>query len=135
MEEVVRNMLARDLRITVASPAFSATGTVSAFSISFSYSDPRQAQRLVQTLLTAFQEDRLNEQRELAKLANRYKLNQILERKAGENLEVLDPPSFAERPVGPNRVAIAAAGLGVGLLLGAITLGFRRPRTPALQPA
>jgi uncharacterized protein involved in exopolysaccharide biosynthesis len=71
----------------------------------------------------------------LATLANRYKFNQILQRKAGENLKVLDPPSFAERPVAPNRLAIAAAGLGVGLLLGAITLGFRRPRIPALQPA
>jgi hypothetical protein len=56
MEEVVRNMLARDLSIAVVSPAFSATGTVSAFSISFSYFDPRKAQQLVQALITLFQD-------------------------------------------------------------------------------
>jgi uncharacterized protein involved in exopolysaccharide biosynthesis len=72
----------------------------------------------------------LYQKRALVKLANRDTLRQIYQRKAGENLEVLDPPSLTEKPDGPDRPAIAAAGLGFGLLLGVIIPGVQRPRTP-----
>jgi hypothetical protein len=130
MEEVVRKILYRDLRISVESSPFSASGTASAFRISFSYSDPGKAQRFVQTMITAFYEADLYQKRALVKLANRDTLRQIYQRKAGENLEVLDPPSLTEKPDGPDRPAIAAAGLGFGLLLGVIIPGVQRPRTP-----
>jgi len=129
MEDVVRNMLARDLRIAVLNG-----GSGAAFSISFSYSDRVKAREVVQRLITAFNDERIVRERANASQMS-DKLREIQTRKAGENLEVIDPPSLPVFPESPNRPMIAAAGLGIGLLLGAITLGLRRPRTPALQPA
>ena len=40
------------------------------------------------------------------------------ERKAGENLETLDPASLPEQASEPNRLLIAGAGTGIGLILG-----------------
>ncbi len=134
MEEVVRNMLARDLRITVLNPASGVNGEVSAFSISFSYSDKVKARDAVQKLITTFMGQRETKWRANASRMSE-KLNEIHQRKGGENLDVLDPPSLPFSPESPNRLMITAAGLVIGLLLGAISLGFRRPRTPALQPA
>jgi len=130
MEEVVRNMLARDLRVAVLNG-----GSGAAFSISFSYSDRVKARDVVQRLLTAFTQERIVRERVKALQMRDDKHIEILQRKAGENLEVIDPPSLPISPESPNRLLIAAAGLGIGLLLGAIALGLRRPRTPALQPA
>ena len=62
-------------------------------------------------------------------------LLEITQRKAGESLDVIDPPSIPITPVTPDRLMIAAGGLGIGLLMGAITLLVRRPQAPALQPA
>ena len=53
MEEVIRNMLARDLRIHVLNTE-GAKGAPTAFSISFSYYDQHKAQQVVQTLITNF---------------------------------------------------------------------------------
>ncbi len=39
----------------------------------------------------------------------------LLERKLGENLEVLDPPSLPMQPSKPNRWMIVGAGVGIGL--------------------
>jgi hypothetical protein len=129
MEDVVRNMLARDLRIAVLNG-----GSGAAFSVSFSYSDRVKARDVVQTLITAFNYERISRWRANAsKMSDKF--NEIQARKVGENLEVIDPPSLPISPETHNRLTIAAAGLGIGLLLGAIKLGLRRPRTPALQPA
>jgi uncharacterized protein involved in exopolysaccharide biosynthesis len=63
----------------------------------------------------------------------RQLLTQLAERNVGEGgklgptFEVLDPATLPGRPVYPNRLAIGAAGLPVGLLAG--VLFFRRPRT------
>ncbi len=126
VEDVVREMLARDLRIAAAAPA--------AFSISFSYPDRTKAHDVVQTLIVAFQEQHLTRDRNKA-LQKGGKLAEIIYRKAGENLDVLDPPSLPISPITPNRLLIAAMGLGIGLLVGTLTLILRRPHTPALQPA
>jgi hypothetical protein len=134
MEGVVRNMLARDLRIAVLNPASGVNGEVSAFSISFSYSDRVKARDVVQQLITAFMGQRETKWRVNASQMS-DKLNEIHIRKAGENLDVIDPPSLPFSPGSPNSLTIASAGLGIGLLLGAITLGIRRPRTSAVQPA
>ena len=133
MEEVVRNMLANDLRIVPVIPSPATKGTVSAFSISFSYSDRFKAQQAAQLLINRFYEldiakAKLNGSRSPV-------LHQITQRKAGEILDVLDTPSLPSHPVKPNRPLIAALGLLTGLLLGAITLFLRRPRSPELVPA
>jgi hypothetical protein len=128
IQDVVRNMLARDLRIAPAD------GEVSEFSIYFSYSDRLKAQAFVQKLLTAFNDERRVRTRAIDSNADAA-LRDLHQRKAGENLEVLDPPSLPTSPEGPGRLKIAAAGLGAGLLIGAIAIFLRRPRTPALQPA
>jgi hypothetical protein len=128
MEDVARNMLARDLRIAVLNPATAANGEVSAFSISFSYSDRVKARDAVQKLITTFNKGRLDRQRSQA-MQMSDKAREIVLRKLGENLDVLDPPSLPFSPESPNRLTIAAAGLGIGLLLGAITLGLRRQFT------
>lgn len=127
-EDVVRKMRDRDLRISAMNPA----AGVSVFSISCSDSNPHRAQQVVQTLVTRFQELYLVTLHDSPKS---LVLAQILHRKAGENLEVLDSPSFPQKPSKPNRLVVAAAGFGIGMLLGAITLFLRRPRTPILQPA
>src|ERR1035437_4623309 len=46
------------------------------------------------------------------------------EHKAGENLEVLDPPSDPQSPSEPNRLQIAAMGTGLGLMLGIVLAGL-----------
>jgi hypothetical protein len=133
MEEVVRSMLTRDFRISALNPG--SNGEASASTITFSYSEKHKARQVVQSLLTKFLQEHLNRKSYLAESAKSEKLNQIFQRKAGEMLEVLDSPSLPEKPVSPNRLAIAGAGLGGGLLLGAIALCIRHPRIPALQPA
>jgi uncharacterized protein involved in exopolysaccharide biosynthesis len=134
IDDVVREMLARDLRIAVLSPASGVAAAPSAFSISFSYSDRIKAHYFVQTLLVSFEEQRLTRDRNNA-LQKGGKLAEIIYRKAGENLDVLDPPSLPITPVTPNRLLITAMGLGIGLLVGALTLILRRPQTPVLQLA
>jgi uncharacterized protein involved in exopolysaccharide biosynthesis len=68
-----------------------------------------------------------------AKASRGGTVRDIVERKAGENLDVLDPPSLPTSPERPSRLTMAASGLGARLLVGAIILFLRRPRTPALQ--
>ena len=133
MEDVVRDMQARDLRIATVNPASGGAAASSAFSISFSYSDRNKAHDTVQTLITTFQMQHLTN--DLKNALQGGKLREIIERKAGESLSVLDPPSFPIAPVTPNRLLIAAMGLGIGLLVGVLTLILRRPPTPVPQPA
>ncbi len=135
IEEVVRNMLARDLHIAALNPASGVTSAPSAFSISFSYSDRTKAHDLVQTLLVSFQDQHLTKDRNYVLQKGDKLLLELTRRKAGENLDVLDPPSLPMTPVTPNRLMIAAIGLGLGLLLGAVTLILGRPHTPTLQLA
>jgi hypothetical protein len=72
--------------------------------ISFSYSDKRKAQQAVQALITM-----INEQNAVARIRT----------------EVLDNASFPESPASPNREILAALGLGLGLLTGAVLAKFK----------
>jgi uncharacterized protein involved in exopolysaccharide biosynthesis len=134
IEDVVRDMLARDLRIAPLNPASGAPPAPSAFSISFSCSDRTKAHDFVQTLLVSFMEQHLTRDRNNA-LQKGGKLAEIIHRKAGENLDVLDPPSLPITPITPDRLLITAIGLGIGLLVGAATLIRRPPSAPTLQLA
>jgi succinoglycan biosynthesis transport protein ExoP len=55
------------------------------------------------------------------------------DRKAGENLEVLDPPSDPIAPSEPNRLQIAAMGTGIGLLVGVVLAGAREMKNTSLK--
>jgi uncharacterized protein involved in exopolysaccharide biosynthesis len=110
-----------------------APGGGSAFRISFTYPDRNKAQAVVRELVTRFTEQNVRLQRAKAKESGDAIVWEIEEHKAGMNLEVLDPTSLPEVPVGPNRLGISALGLGLGLLLGALTLWFRQNRGQKLR--
>ena len=55
------------------------------------------------------------------------------ERKAGENLEVLDPASLPEQPAEPNRLAIAGIGTAAGLFLGIVLAGAKEMKNTSLK--
>jgi polysaccharide chain length determinant protein (PEP-CTERM system associated) len=55
------------------------------------------------------------------------------EHKAGENLEVLDPPSDPQSPSEPNRLQIAAMGTGLGLMLGIVLAGAKEMKNTSLK--
>jgi uncharacterized protein involved in exopolysaccharide biosynthesis len=71
---------------------------------------------------------------ELEVKVNRAMLAQDMEnRKAGENLEPLDPPSLPETPTAPKRGVIIAIGTGVGLMLGIVFAGAREVKDTSLK--
>ena len=55
------------------------------------------------------------------------------ERKAGENLEVLDPASLPEQPAEPNRLMLASIGTGIGLLAGIFLAGMKEMKDTSLK--
>jgi uncharacterized protein involved in exopolysaccharide biosynthesis len=55
------------------------------------------------------------------------------DRKAGENLEVLDPASLPESPTEPNRLVIAAIGTGIGFVVGVFLAGARELKDTSLK--
>ena len=57
----------------------------------------------------------------------------MVTRKAGENLEVLDPASLPEQPTSPNRWLICGIGLGLGIVIGAAMAGFREMKDTSLK--
>jgi hypothetical protein len=54
-------------------------------------------------------------------------------RKQVETLEVLDLPSLPESPTAPNRPLIVGGGLGIGLMLGLVLVGFREMKDSSLK--
>jgi succinoglycan biosynthesis transport protein ExoP len=55
------------------------------------------------------------------------------ERKAGENLETLDPASLPEQAAEPNRLLIAASGIGLGLFFGVFMAGVKEMKDTSLK--
>ena len=55
------------------------------------------------------------------------------ERKAGENLEVLDPASLPEQPSEPNRLFIAGVGTGLGVFFGVFMAGIKEMKDTSLK--
>lgn len=55
------------------------------------------------------------------------------ERKAGENLEVLDTASLPENPAEPNRWMIAGAGTGIGFMFGLLLAGMKEMKDTSLK--
>jgi len=57
----------------------------------------------------------------------------LTNRNQAETLEILDPASLPETPIKPQRLFIVGAGLGVGLMLGVFTAGFREVKDTSLK--
>jgi uncharacterized protein involved in exopolysaccharide biosynthesis len=55
------------------------------------------------------------------------------EHKAGETLELLDPPSDPQQPTEPKRVQWAAIGTGIGLLVGIVLAGAKEIKNTSLK--
>ncbi|HLI86208.1 MAG TPA: hypothetical protein VKV17_20000 [Bryobacteraceae bacterium] len=55
------------------------------------------------------------------------------ERKAGENLEVLDPASLPEKPSEPKRLAIVGMGAAAGLIFGIVLAGVKEMKNTSLK--
>jgi uncharacterized protein involved in exopolysaccharide biosynthesis len=58
---------------------------------------------------------------------------ELIQRKAGENLDVLDPPSLPVKPSKPNRWLIVGAGAGISLLLGLALAGVQEAKDTSLK--
>ena len=124
--DVAAAMRKGDIRTEVVPPGY--------FKIWFSYGDRFKAQAVVREFVTRFIEINVTEERERTKREG-PEFKTMADHKLGENLEVLDPATLPEEPIWPDRLRIALAGLGAGLLLGIVTLWLRRPRDPAPEAA
>jgi LPS O-antigen subunit length determinant protein (WzzB/FepE family) len=110
--ETAEKMRSRDINIRMLNPPGAPSGSP-AFSISFTYPDRSKAQAVVRALVTKFTEQNVRE-RALAIASDEEKAREIVSHKVGLNFEVLDPASLPEKPISPNRLLIAAAGLALG---------------------
>jgi hypothetical protein len=107
----------------------------SVFQIAFSYPDTDKAQAVVRKIVSEFATEHLRAEPERALASGDAKILEIEERRVGEGIEVLKPPSSPQEiSRSPDRVAIALAGLAVGLLLGPIALRRRRLSGTLLTP-
>jgi succinoglycan biosynthesis transport protein ExoP len=57
----------------------------------------------------------------------------LLQRKAGENLDVLDPPSLPEQPAKPNRYAWVGGGAAISLVIGFAMAGVQEAKDTSLK--
>ena len=58
---------------------------------------------------------------------------ELIQRKAGEQLEVLDPPSLPSQPAKPNRLLIVGAGTAIAFILGVALAGVREAKDTSLK--
>jgi polysaccharide biosynthesis transport protein len=59
--------------------------------------------------------------------------SQMLQRKAGENLDVLDPPSLPDHPTKPNRWEIAGVGTAISFILGLALAAVQEAKDTSLK--
>lgn len=104
LEDVIEQMKARDLRITVSGKL---PGGAQAFKVSYVGDSPASASHTTKRVLDG--------------------LVQALDgNKAVSQVVVLDPPSLPVRQSSPNRYLITLAGLAGGMVLGILIAGVRR---------
>jgi polysaccharide biosynthesis transport protein len=58
---------------------------------------------------------------------------ELLQRKAGENLDVLDPPSLPVQPAAPKRWLIVGAGTAISFILGLALAGVQEAKDTSLK--
>ena len=115
VQEAVRRMRDRDL--TIVAPPTPVPGTVSTFAISFRYPRREEAKLVVSHLISGF----VHRNADTERMQSVRRLFQVM--------DIVDPPSEPQAPVGPNRYAILLAGMAAGLLIGWLKL--RRTPPPA----
>jgi uncharacterized protein involved in exopolysaccharide biosynthesis len=59
--------------------------------------------------------------------------SQLLQRKAGEHLEVLDSPSLPEKPAAPKRYQVVGAGVALSFVIGLALAGVQEARDTSLK--
>jgi uncharacterized protein involved in exopolysaccharide biosynthesis len=59
--------------------------------------------------------------------------NQLLQRKAGEQLEVLDSPTLPEKPSAPKRVQVVGVGVALAFVIGLALAGVQEARDTSLK--
>ena len=59
--------------------------------------------------------------------------SKMIERKAGENLEVLDPASLPSSPAKPNRYMDVGAGFGISVIIGLALAGLQEAKDTSLK--
>jgi len=72
--------------------------------------------------------DEMSRKKEISETASNLE-----ERKAGENLEVLDSASLPEQPSEPNRLFIAGVGTGLGVFFGVFMAGIKEMKDTSLK--
>jgi uncharacterized protein involved in exopolysaccharide biosynthesis len=68
-----------------------------------------------------------------AKLERARTAKEMEDRKQGETLEELDPPSLPSSPTEPKRAVIVPLGAGIGLLIGFVLAGVREMKDTSLK--
>jgi succinoglycan biosynthesis transport protein ExoP len=58
---------------------------------------------------------------------------ELLQRKAGENLDVIDPPSLPVQPTRPNRWMIVGTGVAIAFVIGLALAGLQEARDTSLK--
>lgn len=58
---------------------------------------------------------------------------ELLQRKAGESLDVLDPPNLPVQPAAPKRWMIVGAGTGIGFIVGLVMAGVQEAKDTSLK--
>jgi LPS O-antigen subunit length determinant protein (WzzB/FepE family) len=125
LRDVAETMRTRDLTVSRLNTA---GGAPLAVRLSFSYPYKIKAQAALREVIQVFFSHYVR--RERARALELKKTDGV----AGD-LMVVDPASFPESPVAPDRPTLAAGGLAAGLLLGALALRLRRNRSQNLQTA
>jgi len=72
--------------------------------------------------------DEMSRKKEMSETATNME-----ERKAGENLEILDAASLPEQASEPNRLLITGIGIGVGLFIGIFMAGIKEMKDTSLK--
>jgi hypothetical protein len=125
--EEVLDTMARAIRIR-------RLGQSQAFSVSFLYPESARAQLVVAALISRIADQNIRAERARWRNAHESEaVGNVIDRKLGAVLEVLDGASLPEHPIAPNRAIVTALGLLAGWILGAITLSVRQAnqRRPA----
>jgi uncharacterized protein involved in exopolysaccharide biosynthesis len=114
IEDVIEEMRSNIKIVPIASNDQAGRRTIPAFGVSFSYEDRHKAQQVSREIVQRFMDESFREP--------------VVAHGVGEQLEILDPPTFPQRPVGPNRLALTGGGLLAGLTGGIVIVVAIRVR-------
>jgi len=129
--EDVTGQMRGDVRIEPSSESSGAR----ALRVSFTYPDPVKARTALGELLSRMMSENLMVNSAREHLAEQIWHEPLAPAERGETLEVLAAPSLPKQGSGPNRLLFAAAGLGIGFVVGLLAAAVRRGPRRAFQVA